>query len=165
MACGSAIALGEEVHVGYQISYAGYAYFVRHYDVITGSYLGLGVVGTNIECKKVWSVEDRSGENQNCVNRSKWGRIKTFDTRAVIRRYVCDRYYGFSAAKSLSTAAAKGQRIYTITPATQNIALPNIRLDATSMSEIRAALASGKHVTTHTDLLTVPGFKGAGYDC
>ena len=65
--------------------------------------------------------------------------------------------------KALSMAAAQGQRIYTITPATQNIALPNIRLDATSMSEIRAALASGKHVTTHTDLLTVPGFKGAGY--
>ena len=70
---------------------------------------------------------------------------------------------GFSAAKALSIAAAQGQRIYTITPATQNIALPNIRLDATSMSEIRAALASGKHVTTHTDLLTVPGYKGAGY--
>ena len=70
---------------------------------------------------------------------------------------------GFSAAKALSIAAAQGQRIYTITPATQNIALPNIRLDATSMNEIRAALASGKHVTTHTDLVTVSGYKGAGY--
>ena len=70
---------------------------------------------------------------------------------------------GFSTAKALAMADKQGQRIYTITPITQNIALPHIRLDADSMNEIRAALASGKHVTTHTDLLTVPGFKGAGY--
>jgi hypothetical protein len=31
------------------------------------------------------------------------------------------------------------------------------------MNEIRSALASGKEVTTHTDPLTIPGYRGSGY--
>jgi hypothetical protein len=68
-----------------------------------------------------------------------------------------------SAVKALQKAAQQGQRIYHITQANQATALPNIRQSSLTMSEIRAALAVGKEVSTHTDPITVPGWKGAGY--
>jgi hypothetical protein len=42
-------------------------------------------------------------------------------------------------------------------------ALPNIHHDPLVMDEIRAALAVGKEVTTHTDDISVLGWTGAGY--
>ena len=41
--------------------------------------------------------------------------------------------------------------------------MPALHLDSLAASEISDALASGKEVTTHTDQLTVPGFRGSGY--
>ena len=35
--------------------------------------------------------------------------------------------------------------------------------DAHAMSEVRAALAVGKHVTTYTDQLSLAGYRGSGY--
>ena len=70
---------------------------------------------------------------------------------------------GFSTARALDMAMMQGQRIYTINQKNQATALLNLRLDAAAMDEIRSALASGKDVTTHTDQLTVPGFRGSGY--
>ncbi|MDR0273907.1 MAG: transglutaminase-like domain-containing protein [Burkholderiaceae bacterium] len=70
---------------------------------------------------------------------------------------------GFSTAKALAMAMQQGQRIYTITQQNQATALPALHLDSLAMSEISDALAAGKEVTTHTDQLTVPGFKGSGY--
>jgi len=68
-----------------------------------------------------------------------------------------------SAVKALALANAGGQRIYQVTPANQAATLPNIRHDAGTMAEIRAALAVGKTVITHTDPVSVPGWSGAGY--
>jgi len=68
-----------------------------------------------------------------------------------------------SAVKALSKASAQGQRIYHITQANQNIALANINHDPYTMAEIRNALAVGKEVMTHTDVVSVPGWSGAGY--
>jgi len=70
---------------------------------------------------------------------------------------------GFSTAKALVMAMQQGQRVYTITQQNKATALPALHLDSLAMSEISDALASGKEVTTHTDQLTVPGFKGSGY--
>lgn len=68
-----------------------------------------------------------------------------------------------SAVKALQKAASQGQRICHITQAIMATALPNIRQNSLTMSEIRAALAVGKEVIVHTDPITVPGWKGAGY--
>lgn len=70
---------------------------------------------------------------------------------------------GFSTIKALGMAVEQGQRIYTITLDNQNKALANLRLDENAMNEIKSALLIGKHITTHTDQLFVPGFKGSGY--
>jgi hypothetical protein len=70
-----------------------------------------------------------------------------------------------SAVKALAKAQAQaqGQRIYRITQANQASALPTIRHDQATMDEIRAAVAVGKEVITHTDGVAVPGWTGAGY--
>jgi hypothetical protein len=70
---------------------------------------------------------------------------------------------GFSTVKALGMAIAQGQKVYTINQQNRNTALANLRLDTVAMSEINSALASGREVTTHTDQLTVPGFRGSGY--
>ena len=68
-----------------------------------------------------------------------------------------------SAVKAIAKAQAEGQRIYHITPQNQASVLPNLHHDAATMDEIKAALAVGKEVTTHTDPISVPGWSGAGY--
>ncbi len=68
-----------------------------------------------------------------------------------------------SAVKALAKASAAGQRIYHITATNMATTLPNIHHDAATMSEIYAALASGKEVITHTDAISIPGWNGAGY--
>jgi hypothetical protein len=69
----------------------------------------------------------------------------------------------FSTAKALGMAMTQGQRIYTINRQNQTQVLPNLRLDAAAMDEIRSALSLGKEVIAHTNQLTVPGFRGSGY--
>jgi hypothetical protein len=68
-----------------------------------------------------------------------------------------------SAVKALSKASAAGQRIYHLAQANQTSTLPNIHHDTQTLDEIRAALAIGKEVITHTDAVSVPGWSGAGY--
>ncbi len=68
-----------------------------------------------------------------------------------------------SAVKALTKANAAGQRIYHITSQNQGAALPNIHQNQLVMDEIRAALAVGKEIFTHTDPVSVPGYSGAGY--
>jgi len=70
---------------------------------------------------------------------------------------------GFSAVKGLQIASAQGQRIYQITQANQITTLPMLNLDAATEAEIQAAVSAGKEVITHTDLVSVPGYTGAGY--
>lgn len=70
---------------------------------------------------------------------------------------------GISAVKALQKASAAGQQIYEITRDNMGSVLPNIRHDAATMSEIRAALNADKLVITHTDRVSVPGWTGAGY--
>jgi hypothetical protein len=68
-----------------------------------------------------------------------------------------------SAVKALAKANAAGQRMYQITQANSASILSNIHHDRETMDEIRAALAVGKEVITHTDAVRVPGWSGAGY--
>ncbi|MFK5894328.1 MAG: hypothetical protein QM504_13990 [Pseudomonadota bacterium] len=70
---------------------------------------------------------------------------------------------GFSAVKGLQIAAAQGQRIYQITQTNQTTTLPNLNLDAATEMEILNAVNAGKEVITHTNLVSVPGYTGAGY--
>jgi hypothetical protein len=70
---------------------------------------------------------------------------------------------GFSTVKAIGLAMAQGQKIYTINQQNQATALSALRLDSLAMSEIRDALAAGKEVMTHTDQLTIPGFRGSGF--
>lgn len=68
-----------------------------------------------------------------------------------------------SAVKALQIAAAAGQRIFEITQANQAAALPQVSHNAQTMDEIRAAIAAGKTVITHSNDVSVPGWTGAGY--
>jgi hypothetical protein len=68
-----------------------------------------------------------------------------------------------SAVKALAKADQQGQKIYHITQANMATVLPNIHHDPLVMDEIKAALAVGKEVTTHTDAVSVPGWSCAGY--
>ncbi len=68
-----------------------------------------------------------------------------------------------SAVKALARAAASGQRLYYITQSNKEATLPYIKHDSSTMAEIRAALAAGKDVITHSDTVSVPGWHGAGY--
>ncbi|WP_169923962.1 transglutaminase domain-containing protein [Sulfurifustis variabilis] len=70
---------------------------------------------------------------------------------------------GISAAKALAIAQAQGQRIYYLTPQNQASTLPNLALDAYSMSDIQSALAAGKEVLAHTNQISINGWGGAGY--
>lgn len=47
----STLALGEEIRIGYKISHPQKVYFDNYYDIIAGSYLALGVVGSNTSIK------------------------------------------------------------------------------------------------------------------
>lgn len=73
------------------------------------------------------------------------------------------RAEGVSAVKALAIANREGQRIYEITPANRDTALPQIGHSQPVMDEIRTALNAGKTVTTHTSSISVPGWQGAGY--
>lgn len=68
-----------------------------------------------------------------------------------------------SAVKAMSLASAAGQRVYHITPENQGVTLSRIHHDPGTMAESSSALASGRHVITHTDAVSVPGWSGAGY--
>jgi hypothetical protein len=68
-----------------------------------------------------------------------------------------------SAVKALAKANQQGQKIYHITQQNMATVLPNIHHDPLVMDEIKAALAVGKEVTTHSDDVSVPGWTGAGY--
>jgi len=69
----------------------------------------------------------------------------------------------FSVVKGLQLSAAQVQRIYQITQANISSTLPQLNLDYETEKEILNAVNVGKEVVTHTDLVTVPGFTGAGY--
>ena len=69
----------------------------------------------------------------------------------------------FSAVKALQIASGEGQRIYQITQANISSVMPNLNLDAATETEIQQAVNVGKEVITHTDLVSVPGYSGAGY--
>lgn len=68
-----------------------------------------------------------------------------------------------SAVSALAKANAEGQRVYRITPANQTTIIPNIHHEPDVMQEIQSALSVGRHVITHTDAVSVPGWNGAGY--
>jgi hypothetical protein len=63
--------------------------------------------------------------------------------------------------KALQIAGAEGQRIYQISQANMDTALPNIHHDG--KDDIEAALQAGMTVITHTGSVHVSGWMGAGY--
>ncbi|QGX38487.1 hypothetical protein [Permianibacter aggregans] len=70
---------------------------------------------------------------------------------------------GVSAVKAIAIANGQGQRIYTINQSNLETALSQITLDIDTENDIRAAVGSGKQVTTHQNPITYHGWTGAGY--
>ncbi|TDQ45043.1 hypothetical protein EV696_1211 [Permianibacter aggregans] len=70
---------------------------------------------------------------------------------------------GVSAVKAIAIANGQGQRIYTINQSNLETALSHITLDIDTENDIRAAVESGKQVTTHQNPITYHGWTGAGY--
>lgn len=70
---------------------------------------------------------------------------------------------GFSSAKALTMALAQGQKIYVISQDNKAEVLPKINIDALAMTEINAALSTGKEVIVHSHPLTASAYTGSGY--
>jgi hypothetical protein len=130
---------------------------------------GIETCGFYMNVRTVQAVKDRNGDS----SKAKQLMLQVGMLSSALENIVPEQIFtdpnsatkpeGFSTAKALGLAIAQGQRIYTISQKNQATALPALHLDSLAMSEIRDALASGKEVTTHTDQLTVPGYKGSGY--
>ena len=73
------------------------------------------------------------------------------------------RVEAISAVKALKVANNAGQRVYLLTPENRATTLPNINHDSATINAIRNALDAGKHIITHTDAVSIPGWTGAGY--
>ena len=69
-----------------------------------------------------------------------------------------------SAVKALQKASQAGQKIYQINQANMNQVLPLLNHDSATIDEIISAISAGKEVTTHTDVVSIPGgWSGFGY--
>ncbi len=68
-----------------------------------------------------------------------------------------------SAVKALAVAAQQGQKIYQITQANINTALPQLTIEQSVKDEIAASVAVGKEATVSQSNITVAGWTGAGY--
>jgi hypothetical protein len=265
---GQILSLGEIVRIEYEIQHPQRKYFNRYYDVIAGSYLALGVVGSNIsvkniikiqnEIKKIKEIADHNDENEFkkisredflgnifslCVlayyghyvnltkrlaqnrnmnhimlpvigtfgyepyqnklfglirgideygmfmnvhvvnvNQDKSGNIEnkkdfTFTTgvlSSTLEHAIPGQLFTdsnntklisdpISCVRAIGIANSLGQKIYYIKSENREEAMTKLKLDKNATSEIYSALTSGKHVITHTDQITISGFKGCGY--
>lgn len=70
---------------------------------------------------------------------------------------------GFSAARAIELAMAKGQVIYHLTGSNQALSLPQIAQDRSTVKEIDVALRAGKEVIVHRDPLSLDRWVGVGY--
>jgi len=70
---------------------------------------------------------------------------------------------GISTVKAFQKALDAGQRLYEITPQNFSMTIGALNLDQSTVDNITLAINSGKHVITHTDPVSVPGWSGAGY--
>lgn len=68
-----------------------------------------------------------------------------------------------SAVKALAIASSQGQRIYHVDENNRMLALQNINLSSSTMSDILNALDSGMTVITHESPVSISGWTGAGY--
>jgi len=69
----------------------------------------------------------------------------------------------FSAIKAIKIATSEGQKIYQINSNNIDVVFPRLNLDSNTESEIQQSVNLGKEVITHTDIVSVPGYSGAGY--
>ncbi|MCK5353947.1 MAG: transglutaminase domain-containing protein [Methyloprofundus sp.] len=68
-----------------------------------------------------------------------------------------------SAVKALQMASIENQRIYRINSDNQATSLANIHHEQVIINEIKQAIAVGKEVIIHSDVVSVAGWRGAGY--
>jgi hypothetical protein len=130
---------------------------------------GIEEHGLYMNVRTVQVIKDRGGDSDKAKQfMLQVGMLGSLFESAVPEQLFTDpnsatRPQAFSTVTALAMAMQQGQRVYTINQQNQATTLPALHLDSLAMSEINDALASGKEVTTHTDQLTVPGFKGSGY--
>jgi hypothetical protein len=128
--------------------------------------VSIGGIALDIPWSMVSSVSDGDIEKRKQFN-LQWGTLASVLEHAVPEQMFQSqdpndpKPNAISAVKALQIASVKGQRIYQITQANMDTALPNIHHDG--KGEIAAALQAGMTVTTHTDSISVPGWAGAGY--
>jgi hypothetical protein len=81
----------------------------------------------------------------------------------VVNPALPDCQQGISAMKALVVAAQQGQKIFTITSANSDRAIPLLQQSSSVIDEIRNAVAAGKTVTVHQSPINLFGWQGAGY--
>jgi hypothetical protein len=148
---------------------AGTFVYEPYQRTLFGLNRGIEAFGMYMNVRTAQVIKDQAGNNDNATQLMlQVGMMSSALESGVPEQMFTDPNTGtipegFSTAKALAIAMQQGQKIYTITQQNQVTALPALHLDSLAMSEIGDALAAGKVVTTHTDQLTVPGFKGSGY--
>ncbi|AWM80578.1 hypothetical protein DKL61_09555 [Gammaproteobacteria bacterium ESL0073] len=70
---------------------------------------------------------------------------------------------GFSSAKAFTLALAQGQKVYVISQNNKAEILSKISIDALALTEINAALSTGKEVIVHSNPITLSSYTGSGY--
>jgi type IV secretory pathway VirB3-like protein len=164
---GHIAALTGDAHASLSAGYGtlGYEPKVNYFFGFPTSIEAGGVV-LDIPWSMVSHVSDGDMEKRKQYN-LQWGMISSALEHAVPEQMfqsqdsTDQQPEAISAVKALQMAGAEGQRIYQITQANMDTALPNIHHDG--VGEIQAALQAGMTVITHTDNVSVPGWSGGGY--
>jgi len=163
--------MGREGRINFHALPTAGTFGVEPYQrTLLGLNRGIEEHGVYMNVRTAQMVQDSGGDSQKSTRLMlQTGTLGSFLEHAVPETLFkradgsSGRPEAFSAVKALQLANQQGQRIYSITAENRASVLQRIRLDSLAMSEIQNALSIGKHVITHTDLLNVPGFRGAGY--
>jgi len=181
------MSLGEELDFITDIRFAGRGQLTapRTYKAIAGSYLSVNVIAGSVAPDRLTALQSQLIATKLALESNDPAQIGTL-TREQLKQFnlqvgvlssalehaTPEQMFNtdptnppdaISAVKALAKASAAGQRIYQITQANQSSILPNIHHDPATMAEIRASLAVGKTVITHTDVVSIPGgWLGAG---
>jgi hypothetical protein len=151
------------------IPMAGTFGYEPHQRTLLGINRGIETNGLYMNIRTAQAIKDRNGDD----DKAKQLMLQVGMLGSALEHQVPEQMLSypnnvtkleaFSTVKALGMAMAQGQRIYTINRQNQATTLSALRLDSLAMSEIRDALAAGKEITTHTNPLTIAGYRGSGY--
>jgi hypothetical protein len=109
--------------------------------------------------------KDGNVERRLAFNRARGARLSAMEHLVPEQMYSTDDApaHGISAVKAIQLAAAKGQKIWTITQGNLDQALASIELSDEVETDIRNSVYAGKEVTAHERPVNFFGSQSSGY--